>query len=236
MGNKCFTENTRKNRDDGQSKDDNINIQTITQNNVEINTQNYVETNTSNNVETNTSNNVETNNQNNDETNDYEPQEVLELKINSLIDDKKNLLQKLEKKNINTQKYRDNINNIRDYGNLKYPEEYKSKIDELLKEVNKLEKIIKNNNIGNQNNANLETQIFFKFASGGECTLNVENETKLGDTFRKTAFYKEGNNINKMIFLYCGKNVSQNFRKNDTVSSINNNSLSTLSIIVTPQN
>ena len=66
MGNKCFTENTRKNRDDGQSKDDNINIQTITQNNVEINTQNY--------VETNTSNNVETNNQNNDETNDYEPQ------------------------------------------------------------------------------------------------------------------------------------------------------------------
>ena len=90
MGNKCFTENTRKNRDDGQSKDDNINIQTITQNNVEINTQNY--------VETNTSNNVETNNQNNDETNDYEPQEVLELIINSLIDDKKNLLQKLEKK------------------------------------------------------------------------------------------------------------------------------------------
>ena len=222
MGNKCFIENKRKDKKDN--------------NNTQTNTSNNVETNTQNNAETNTSNNVETNTQNNDETNDYEPQEVLELIINSLIDDKKNLLQELAKKNINTQNYRDNINNIRDYGNLKYPKEYKSKIDELAKEVNKLENIIKNNKMGNQKNANLETQISFKFAPGGECTINVENETKLGDTFRKTSFFREGSNINKMLFLCGGKNVSQNFIKNDTVSSIKNYSLSTLSIIVKPQN
>ena len=236
MGNKCYIKNNqRKVKEVAQNIDKKNKPQTNTQTNIEGNTQNIVETNIQNNAENNIQNIVETNTQNNIETDtQYEPQEILELIINSLIDDKKKLLQKLEKNNINTQKYRDNNNNIIDYGNLKYQEEYKLKIDELLKEVNELEGIIKNNKMGNQNNAYLKTRLSFKFAPGGECTLNVENETRLGDTFKKTDFFKEGNNINEMLFLCGGKNVSQNFKNNDTVSSINNNSLSTLSIIVTP--
>jgi hypothetical protein len=252
MGNKCYIKNNqRKVKEVAQNIDKKNKPQTNTQTNIEGNTQNIVETNIQNNAENNIQNIVETNIQNNAENNiqnivetntqnnietdtQYEPQEILELIINSLIDDKKKLLQKLEKNNINTQKYRDNNNNIINYGNLKYPEEYKLKIDELLKEVNELEGIIKKNKMGNQNNVYLKTRLSFKFAPGGECTLNVENETRLGDTFKKTAFFREGNNINEMLFLCGGKNVSQNFKNNDTVSSINNNSLSTLSIIVKP--
>ena len=236
MGNKCYIKNSqRKVKKDDQSIDEKNKSQTNTLTNIEANTQTNIEANTQTNIEANTQNIAETNTQNNIETDtQYESQEILELIINSLIDDKKKLLQELEKNNINTQKYRDNINNIIDYGNLKYPEEYKLKIDELLKEVNELEGI-KNNKMGNQNNAYLKTRLSFKFAPGGECTLNVENGTKLGDTFKKTAFFREGNNINEMLFLCGGKNVSQNFKNNDTVSSINNNSLSTLSIIVKPR-
>ena len=236
MGNKCYIKNSqRKVKKDDQSIDEKNKSQTNTLTNIEANTQTNIEANTQTNIEANTQNIAETNTQNNIETDtQYESQEILELIINSLIDDKKKLLQELEKNNINTQKYRDNINNIIDYGNLKYPEEYKLKMDELIKEVNELEGIIKNNKMGNQNNAYLKTRLSFKFAPGGECTLNVENGTKLGDTFKKTAFFREGNNINEMLFLCGGKNVSQNFKNNDTVSCINNNSLSTLSIIVKP--
>ena len=170
--------------------------------------------------------------ENKDENNDYESPEILELIINSLINDKKLLLKKMEDKNLNTETYRDNYNNFSDYGNLKYPEEYKSLYDKLIKDVNELENILKNNSMENQNNSNLKTQISFN-SPKGVYTINVEKETKLGDAFRKTALYEKGCNIKKILFLYGGKNVSPNFIKNDTVSSIINNSfLSTLFITV----
>ena len=203
------------------------------QNNDINNYQNNDENNNQNNDQNNFQNNDEKHYQNNDDNNDYESPEILELIINSLINDKKLLLKKLEDNNLNTEQYRDNYNNFNDYGNLKYPEEYKSLYDKLIKEVNELENILKNNSMENQNNSNLKTQISFN-GPEGVYAINVEKETKLGDAFRKTALYKKGCNINKILFLYGGKNVSRNFRKNDTVSSIINNSLSTLSIIVRP--
>jgi hypothetical protein len=208
------------------------NIQNNIQND-ENNIQNNDEKNSQNNDENNIQNNDDKNSQNNDDNNDYESPEILELIINSLINDKKLLLKKLEDNNLNTEQYRDNYNNFNDYGNLKYPEEYKSLYDKLIKEVNELENILKNNNKKNQNKSNLKTQISFN-GPEGVYAINVEKETKLGDAFRKTALYKKGSNINKILFLYGGKNVSRNFRKNDTVSSIINNALSTLSIIVKP--
>ena len=172
--------------------------------------------------------------QNNDEVSGFESPEILELIINSLIDDKKNLLKKMKDKNLNTEPYEDKYNNITDYENPKSPQEYQIIIDKLTKEVTELENFIKINSIGNQNNDNQKTQISFNYSTGGRYLIDVENETKLGDAFKKTDLYREGCNIEKMLFLYGGKNVSDNFRRNDTVSSIINNSLSTLSIIVSP--
>ena len=222
MGNViCNTENSRR-KFKNESK-----------NNKSNRVENLTESNIQNNNENNIQNNDENNNQNNDDNNDYESPEILELIINSLINDKKLLLKKMEDNNLNTEQYRDNYNNFSDYGNIKYPEEYKSLYDKLIKEVNELENILKNNSMKNQNKSNLKTQISFN-GPEGVYAINVEKETKLGDAFRKTALYKKGCNINKILFLYGGKNVSRNFRKNDTVSSIINNSLSTLSIIVKP--
>ena len=172
--------------------------------------------------------------QNNDEVSGFESPEILELIINSLIDDKKNLLKKMKDKNLNTEPYEDKYNNITDYGNPKSPQEYQIIIDKLTKEVTELENFIQINSIGNQNNDNQKTQISFNYSTGGRYLIDVENETKLGDAFKKTDLYREGCNIEKTLFLFGGKNVSQNFRRNDTVSSIINNSLSTLSIIVSP--
>jgi len=183
------------------------------------------------NINQNNEQNIE---QNSDEVSGFESPEILELIINSLIDDKKNLLKKMKDKNLNTEPYEDNYNNITDYGNPKSPQEYQIIIDKLTKEVTELENFIKINSIGNQNNDNQKTQISFNYSTGGRYLIDVENETKLGDAFKKTDLYREGCNIEKTLFLFGGKNVSQNFRRNDTVSSIINNSLSTLSIIVSP--
>jgi len=228
----CFTKNNRR-----KIKNDDLNTQSNNEEHLGTISNEIISQNNDENISQNNVQNIPQNiAQNNDEISGFESPEVLELIINSLIDDKKNLLKKMKEKNLNTKQYEDNYNNITDYGNPKSPQEYQLIIDKLLKEVTELENIIKTNKLENQNNDNQKTQISFNYSSGGKYLVDVENETKLGDAFRKTDLFNQGCNIEKMLFLYGGKNVTQNFRRNDTVSSINNNSFSSLSIIVRPIN
>ena len=62
-------------------------------------------------------------------------------------------------------------------------------------------------------------------------TINGSEETNLSDASKSTLSNKNFD-YEKIIFLSEGKSVCENFRKNDPVSSLNNNSNSPISIIV----
>ena len=133
--------------------------------------------------------------------------------------------------------------------------DYQSIIDKLSKEVFELEII---NNIWK--NQNKYTQINFFLSSGQNYIINVDNETKLFDAFKKavsngqfnlerytlnmnnktqntdacsnSTLSKEKFNNKHAIFLSGGKDVSEKFRKNEPVSSLNNGSNLPISILV----
>ena len=128
---------------------------------------------------------------------------------------------------------------------------YQLMIDKLSKEVFELEKI---NNIWKNQNKNIQMRFYFE---GQIYTINVDNETKLGDAFQKamlneifkgerytttmnsetrfTDYYCKNSeifNYKKLMFLLGGSNITENFWKNEPVSSLVKNSDSFLSIIV----
>ena len=176
----------------------------------------------------------------------YGTPEELQLIINSLLERKKFLENKYGS-NLNTQKNdNEKPNSLKDYQLM---------IDKLSKEVFELEKI---NNIWNIQNKN--TQINFFLSTGEKYIINVDSETKLGDAFQnavingqfnlenyeinmnnKTHFSdaysstnlsKEKFNYEQTIFLSGGKNISDNFRNNEPVSSLHYDLNSPISILV----
>jgi hypothetical protein len=173
---------------------------------------------------------------------EYASKKILQGIINSLISRKKYLEQKLK---IPSQKDDNNIKNKK----LEYPKGYQEYIDQLSIEVDKLEKKINNREIHN----NSKILINFFTMTGDIYLINVNNETKLGDAF-KSAFYNKQSkggrytinldsgtrfsdepskiNIEKLSFLLGGDNVSEHFRNNDPVSSLINDSNSSISILV----
>ena len=173
---------------------------------------------------------------------EYAPLQILQGIISSLIQRKIDLEQDL---NIQSQNNNNNIKNRK----LEYPKGYQKYIDQLCIEVDKLEK--KKNKMKILNNS--KTLINFYTMTGDIYIINVDNETKLGDAF-KNAFYNkkfiEGRytinfhcetrftddsskiNIEQLMFLLGGEDVSENFKNNEPVSSLVKDSNSSISILV----
>ena len=129
--------------------------------------------------------------------------------------------------------------------------DYQLMIDKLSKEVYELEKI---NNLLENQNKNIQIRFFFE---GHIHTINVSNETKLGDAFKNAILndkfkgikytrimnnettytnddFKNTGHLNyeQMLFLLNGENVTENFKNNKPVSSLVKNSTSFISVIV----
>ena len=191
-------------------------------------------------------NKSKSNNNPNKDDSAYGTPEELQGIINSLLE-RKNYLENKYGKKLNTQ------NNDNEKPNsLK---NYQLMIDKLSKEVFELEKI---NNIWKIQNKN--AQINFILSTGEKYVINVDNETKLGDAFQSAVFNgqfnmeeyainmnnkthfsdaysnttlsKEKFNYEQTIFFSGGKNISKNFKNNEPVSSIYNDSNSPITILV----
>ena len=176
----------------------------------------------------------------------YGTPEELQGIINSLLERKKYLENKFDKKLNTPNNYNKKPNSLKDYQLI---------IDNLGKEVLELEKL---NNIWKIQNKN--TQINFFLSTGETYIINVGNDTKLGDAFKNavlngqfnvqeyainmnkktnysnayssTTLSKEKFNYEQTIFLSEGKNLSENFRNNDPVSLLENEFNSPISILV----
>jgi len=122
--------------------------------------------------------------------------------------------------------------------------DYKLMIDRLVREVEELEK--RSNLLKNQKK---NAQIYFHFSTGQLYKINVDIRTKLDDAFKQAIFNTvnedretkctdnyfmgiENINYEQIIFLSGGKNVSEKFINNEPVSSLVNDSNSSISIIV----
>ena len=177
--------------------------------------------------------------------------EELRAIINSLIERKKILEKDLYGHCLNNES--NEIKNIKK----KSIKDLKIIIDKLIIDVNELEK--EANIWDNQNNNDLNIIINFITASGiypinanketklrdafevalfnnkfkGErYTTNIGNETQFYSTDYKTTFYKEKCNYEEMKFSSGGENISEKVRKNQPVSSLGNDLVSPISILV----
>ena len=179
--------------------------------------------------------------------------EELRAIINSLIERKKILEKDIYGHCLNNENECNEIKNIKK----KSIKDLKNIIDKLIIDVNELER--KANIWDNQNNNDLNILINFITASG-IYPINVNKETKLRDAFEaalfnnkfkgeryttnmgsetqfyntdyKTTFYKEKCNCEEMSFSFGGDNISEKVRKNQPVSSLGNDLVSPISILV----
>ena len=182
----------------------------------------------------------------NEDDSAYGTPEELQGIINSLLERKKYLENKYGNKLNSQNNDNEKPNSLKNYQLM---------IDKLSKEVFELEKI---NNIWKIQNKN--TQINFFLSTGEKYVINVGNETKLGDAFQSAVFNgqfnvaeyaininnkthfsdaysnttlsKEKFNYEQTIFLSGGKNISENFKNNEPVSSLYNDSNSPITILV----
>jgi hypothetical protein len=182
----------------------------------------------------------------------YASAEELRTIINSLIERKKIL-----EKDIYGHCLNNECNEIKNIEK-KSIKDLKTIIDKLVIDVNELE--TKANISDNQNNNDLNILINF-ITSSGIYQINVNKETKLRDAFevalfnnkfkgerytknmgsetqfyntdyKTTFFYKEKYKYEEMKFLFSGDNISEKFRKNQPVSSLGNDLVSPISILV----
>ena len=65
-----------------------------------------------------------------------------------------------------------------------------------------------------------------------EYAINMNNKTHFSDAYSNTTLSKEKFNYEQTIFLSGGKNISENFKNNEPVSSIYNDSNSPITILV----
>jgi len=77
-----------------------------------------------------------------------------------------------------------------------------------------------------------EKALFNDKIKGKICSINMDNKTQLNNTCYKTTLYNVKDNYKKMKFLLGGDDVSENFRKNQPVSSLNENLDSHIIILV----
>ena len=191
------------------------------------------------NVEENTPNEGE----NSPNENEYAPKEVLQVIINTLIERKKYLENKL--------KIPQCSNNHNNNTEMKYPEGYQNYINQLALNIAELEqkdskgKIPNNSKIiinfytmtGQTYIANVDKEAklceAFKMAFSNErYTINSNRKTQFSDDYSKTANSKERFDFEKIEFSFNGEIISEKFRKNELVSSLGNNLNSPISILV----
>ena len=249
ISDKCNSNNnSNENSNNNSNNNSNKNPNNNTNNNTKNNSNKPKPKNNPNKSKSNNSRkrNKSNNNLNEQIEDDSGTPEELQGIINSLLERKKYLENTYGKK-LNTQNnYDEKPISLKDYQLM---------IDKLSKEVFELEKL---NNIWKIQNNN--TQINFFLSTGEKYVINVDNETKLGDAFHSAVFNgqfnveeyainmnnkihfsdaysnttlsKEKLNYEETIFLSGGKNISENFRNNEPVSSLHYNSNSPITILV----
>ena len=175
--------------------------------------------------------------------NEYAPKEVLQVIINTLIERKKYLENKL--------KIPQCSNNHNNNTEMKYPEGYQNYINQLVLNIAELEqkdskgKIPNNSKIiinfytmtGQASIANVdkETKLCeaFKMAFSNErYTINSDRKTQFSDDYSKTSNSRERFDFENIEFSFNGDIISEKFMKNEPVSSLGNNLNSPISILV----